>query len=96
METPLKYIPRPLERSSIALDFFGLEVLFSPFWYKSFPTGVNSAMAKKKSRDPIKLKSTESEECYWTVKNRKNTTERLELKKYDKKLRRHVTFKEVK
>jgi large subunit ribosomal protein L33 len=52
-------------------------------------------MAKGK-RENIKLKSTESDECYWTVKNKSNTTERIELKKYDSTLRRHVTFKEAK
>jgi len=50
----------------------------------------------KGARENIKLKSTESSECYWTRKNKRNTTERLELKKYDKKLRRHVIFKEAK
>ncbi|HEV7737956.1 MAG TPA: 50S ribosomal protein L33 [Chlamydiales bacterium] len=53
-------------------------------------------MAKKGPREIIRLKSTESDECYWTVKNKRNTTERLELKKFDKKLRRHVAFKEAK
>jgi len=53
-------------------------------------------MAKKGPREIIRLKSTESEECYWTIKNKRNTTERLELKKFDKSLRRHVTFKEAK
>lgn len=54
-------------------------------------------MAKKKTnRTLIKLKSTESPEVYWTVKNKSNTTERLELKKFDKKLRKHVFFKEAK
>ena len=53
-------------------------------------------MAKKGAREKIKLKSTESAEVYWTMKNKRNTTERLELKKYDKKLRKHVTFKEAK
>jgi large subunit ribosomal protein L33 len=53
-------------------------------------------MAKKKVREPIRLKSTESNECYWTFKNRRNTTERIELKKYDRSLRKHVLFKEVK
>ncbi len=50
----------------------------------------------KGGRESIKLKSTESDECYWTVKNKRNTTERIELKKYDKKLKRHVPFKEAK
>ena len=49
-----------------------------------------------KSREVIKLKSSESTEVYWTVKNKKKTTGRLELRKYDRKLRRHVAFKEAK
>jgi len=49
-----------------------------------------------KAREFIKLKSTESDECYWSTKNKRTKTERLELKKYDKKLRRHVIFKEAK
>jgi large subunit ribosomal protein L33 len=53
-------------------------------------------MAKNRARESIKLKSTESNECYWTVKNKRNTTERIELKKYDRTLRRHVAFKEAK
>ncbi len=50
----------------------------------------------KGAREKIKLKSTESSECYWTMKNKRTKTERLELKKYDKKLKKHVTFKEAK
>jgi len=50
----------------------------------------------KGAREKIKLKSTESPECYWTTKNKKTKTERLEMKKYDKRLRRHVVFKEAK
>jgi len=53
-------------------------------------------MAKKGAREIVKLKSTESSECYWTHKNKRNTPDRMELKKFDKKLRRHVTFKEAK
>ncbi len=55
-------------------------------------------MAKSKSREIVKLKSTGegSTEVYWTTKNKKKTTGRMELKKYDKKLRRHVIFKEAK
>ena len=49
-----------------------------------------------KNREIIKLKSPESTEVYWTSKNKKTSTARLELKKYDKKLRRHVIFKEAK
>ena len=50
----------------------------------------------KGAREKIKLKSTESSECYWTMKNKRTKTERLELKKYDKKLKKHVIFKEAK
>ncbi len=53
-------------------------------------------MAKKGARESIRLKSTESDECYWTIKNKRNTTGRLELKKNDSTLRRHVIFKEAK
>lgn len=49
-----------------------------------------------KSREIIKLKSTESKDVVWTTKNRKTVTGRLELKKFDKKLRKHVLFKEAK
>ena len=50
----------------------------------------------KGPRENIKMKSTESSEVYWTTKNKRNTTQRLELKKYDKKLKKHVIFKEAK
>ena len=53
-------------------------------------------MAKKGGREKIKLKSSESTEVYWTMKNKRNTTDRIELKKYDKILKRHTVFKEAK
>ncbi|MBI3212105.1 MAG: 50S ribosomal protein L33 [Simkania negevensis] len=53
-------------------------------------------MAKKGPREKIKLKSSESNECYWTIKNKRNTPDRIELKKFDKSVRRHVVFKEAK
>ena len=53
-------------------------------------------MAKKGAREQIRLKSTQSSETYWTYKNKRNSPDRLELRKYDKKLRRHVSFKEAK
>jgi len=53
-------------------------------------------MAKKGAREIIKMKSSETSECFWTTKNKRNTTERLELKKFDKKLRKRVLFKEAK
>ncbi len=53
-------------------------------------------MAKKGAREKIRLKSSETAETYWTFKNKNNSPDRLELKKYDKKLRRRVIFKEAK
>ncbi len=53
-------------------------------------------MAKKENRFVITMRSTESSTTYTTTKNKKNTTGRLELKKYDKKLRKHVLFREAK
>ena len=50
----------------------------------------------KSGREIIKLKSTESPEVYWAKRNKKTKTERLALKKYDKRLKRHVVFKEAK
>jgi large subunit ribosomal protein L33 len=50
----------------------------------------------KGARENIKLKSTESSEVYWTTKNKRNVTERIELKKFDKTLKKHVIFKEAK
>ncbi|AXK60868.1 50S ribosomal protein L33 [Candidatus Chromulinivorax destructor] len=53
-------------------------------------------MAKKGNRQIIKLKSSESPHRYWTYKNKANTTERIELSKYDPVVRRHVMYKEEK
>jgi large subunit ribosomal protein L33 len=50
----------------------------------------------KSGREVIKMKSTESPEVIWTTRNKKTKTERLELKKFDKRLKRHVIFKEAK
>ena len=52
-------------------------------------------MAKAK-REKIKLKSTESSVYYYTEKNKTNTPGRMEKKKYDKTLKRHVLFRETK
>jgi large subunit ribosomal protein L33 len=53
-------------------------------------------MAKKGNRMVVKLKSTESGHMYITTKNRRTTTARLELKKYDPLVRRHVIYRETK
>ena len=44
----------------------------------------------------VKLKSKQTGETIYTRKNKKQTEHKLELKKYSKKLRKHVTFKEAK
>lgn len=44
----------------------------------------------------IKIQNKETKEVYWTRKNKKQVTRKIELKKYSKKLRKHVTFKEAK
>ncbi|GBG96901.1 50S ribosomal protein L33 [Lactococcus termiticola] len=48
-------------------------------------------------RSHVILEHKESgERLYLTQKNKRNTPDRLELKKYSPKLRKHVVFKEVK
>lgn len=47
-------------------------------------------------REIIKLKSTESDDMRWTTKNKKKGGERLEIKKFDKKLKRRALFRESK
>ncbi|MDN5835327.1 MAG: 50S ribosomal protein L33 [bacterium] len=55
-------------------------------------------MAKKNTkRKLVGLVSDESGgRTYYTTKNTMNTSEKLSLKKYDPKLRRHVTYTETK
>lgn len=53
-------------------------------------------MAKKGNRMHIKLRSTESGHIYITYKSRRNDPQRLELKKYDPLLRKHVLYRETK
>ena len=48
-------------------------------------------------REKIKLVSTaETGHFYTTTKNRRNTTTKLKLKKYDPVVRKHVIYKESK
>ena len=44
----------------------------------------------------IQIKNKQTGEVYWTRKNRKKVERKIELKKYSKKLRKPVVFKEVK
>lgn len=54
-------------------------------------------MAKKKDVEKIKLVSTaDTGFFYTTTKNRKNTPDKFEFKKYDPVARKHVAFKEAK
>lgn len=48
-------------------------------------------------RDIIRLVSSAGTGYFYTTtKNKRKTTERLELKKYDPKVKKHVVFKETK
>lgn len=60
-------------------------------------------MAKKGNRIQVILECTEHKETglpgtsrYITTKNRKNTTGRMELKKYNPILKKHTIHKEIK
>ena len=60
-------------------------------------------MAKKGNRVQVILECTEQRESgvpgisrYLTTKNKKNTNERLELKKYNPYLKRYTVHKEIK
>ena len=53
-------------------------------------------MAKAGNRVQVKLKSTESPHKYYTTKNKRTQTGKLELKKYDPVARKHVLFTEKK
>jgi large subunit ribosomal protein L33 len=51
---------------------------------------------KTPNRLIVKLRSTESPYTYTTTKNKRNTPDRLQMKKYDPIVRKHVLFKETK
>ena len=53
-------------------------------------------MAKKGARVVVRMVSSESGHIYITSKNRRNDPNRLELKKYDPHVRKHVLYKEKK
>jgi large subunit ribosomal protein L33 len=44
----------------------------------------------------VKIKSTESKHIRFDIRNKKRVQKKLELKKYDPVLRKHVIYKEVK
>ncbi|CAN5228510.1 50S ribosomal protein L33 [soil metagenome] len=45
-------------------------------------------------RDKVKLKSTESDHFYTKTKNKRTMPDKLKLKKYDPKIRKHVLYVE--
>ncbi len=53
-------------------------------------------MAKSGNRNIVKLKSTQSAFCYTTTKNKRSTPGKLEFRKYDPIVRKHVLFRESK
>ena len=53
-------------------------------------------MAKKGPRQTVVLKSSESSHMYYTEKNVRTTTEKLKMKKYDPKVKKHVEYVEGK
>lgn len=59
--------------------------------------GATVMMAKKGPREIITLESTASTgHRYTTMKNKKNTPDRLRIKKYDPVIRKHVEYVEIK
>ena len=44
----------------------------------------------------MSVKPKRSRCVYWSRKNKKKVEKKIELKKYSKKLRKHVVFKEAK
>jgi large subunit ribosomal protein L33 len=58
---------------------------------------ITPPMAKKGAREKIKLESTAGTGFFYTSrKNKQNTPDKLEVKKYDPVVRKHVVFKEAK
>jgi len=54
-------------------------------------------MAAKSAREKIKLVSTAGTGYFYTtIKNKRNTTEKIIISKYDPVVRKHVKFKEEK
>lgn len=52
------------------------------------------AKSKKGNLARVRLQSTESPHVYYTTKNKKNTPSKMEMRKYDPVVRKHVLYKE--
>lgn len=50
----------------------------------------------KSGRVQVNLRSTESHHMYVTTKNPRSTPQRMEKRKYDPHVRRHVLYREAK
>ena len=53
------------------------------------------ASKSKGHRILIKMKSTESSHLYYTMKNKQNNPKRIQMKKYDPVVQKHVVYKEA-
>jgi len=53
-------------------------------------------MAKKGNRIIVKMANKKTGTFYVTTKNRINTTEKVKIKKFDKKTKKHEIFEETK
>jgi len=53
-------------------------------------------MAKKRGALVIKLLSTEGTGVFYMAKKNPKTTTKMEVRKYDSRLRKHVLFRETK
>lgn len=80
------------------ISFQYKSLFLQPYFYKE-----NAIMAKKGNRVQVILECTEHKESgmpgtsrYITTKNRKNTPDRMELKKYNPILRKMTVHKEIK
>jgi len=61
------------------------------------PTSANAAKESEIMRDKIKMVSSAGTGHYYTTdKNKRTMTDKLELKKYDPVVRKHVIYREAK
>lgn len=87
----------PLKSYKIVAGVSALSILTYRLIFCAGRVSECEIMAKDKNvRGIIKLQSSESNHCYYTEKNRRNVTEKLEVRKYDPTLRKHVMYKEGK
>lgn len=66
------------------------------FYYIDFVKHIVYSVLPMPQPRLVILKNKETGEVYLTSKNKKKVERKLELKKYSKKLRKHIVFKEVK